>query len=90
MGACSAQATRRVGRASLRGVGSHVVPGWQDGTVDAMPVLAALSDESSEVDVSVTVNAEAVESYDRTWVRNAIRERLEEAGITVEIVLGDD
>jgi hypothetical protein len=57
---------------------------------DAMQVLAALSDESSQVDASVTVNAEANETFDRTWVRNALRERLEEAGIDVEILLGDE
>jgi hypothetical protein len=57
---------------------------------DASQVLVSLSDESSELDVSMVVNARANEEYDRTWVRNAIQERLEEQGVDVEIELGDD
>lgn len=57
---------------------------------DSMQVLSTLSDESETVDVSVSVRATAKESYDQTWVRNAIRERLEEAGIDAEIVLGEE
>jgi hypothetical protein len=58
---------------------------------DSMQVLSTLSDESETVDVSVSVDATAKESYDQTWVRNAIRERLEEAGIdaTVDLVSGE-
>jgi SAM-dependent MidA family methyltransferase len=56
---------------------------------DAMPILATLSDESEQVEVAVTVQAQAKGSYERTWVRNAIRERLEEAGIEAEVTLGD-
>jgi hypothetical protein len=57
---------------------------------DASQVLVSLSDESSELDVSMVVDARATEAYDRTWVRNAIQERLEEQGVDVEIELGDD
>jgi hypothetical protein len=54
---------------------------------DSMQVLSALSDESERLDARVTVSATAKEQYDPTWVRNAVRERLEEAGIDVEISL---
>jgi hypothetical protein len=56
---------------------------------DSMQVLSTLSDESESVDVSLKVDATAKESFDQTWVRNAIRERLEEAGIDAEIELGE-
>jgi hypothetical protein len=57
---------------------------------DSMQVLSALSDESKTLEVSVNVDATAKAEYDQTWVRNAIRERLEEAGIdaTVELSSG--
>ena len=54
---------------------------------DSMQVLSTLSDESETVEVAMTVDATARESYDQTWVRNAIRERLEEAGVDVSVEL---
>ncbi len=56
---------------------------------DSMQVLSTLSDESEQLDAQVTVSARAKEQYDPTWVRNAIRERLEEAGIDVSVELSD-
>jgi hypothetical protein len=57
---------------------------------DSMQVLATLSDESDVLDVAMRVEATAKESFDQTWVRNAIRERLEEAGIDVTADLSSD
>jgi hypothetical protein len=59
---------------------------------DSMQVLSTLSDESETVDVSMSVEASAKDRYDQTWVRNAIRERLEEVGIeaTVELSSSPD
>jgi hypothetical protein len=54
---------------------------------DSMQVLSTLSDESESVEVAMTIDATAKESFDQTWVRNAIRERLEEAGIEVSLDL---
>jgi hypothetical protein len=57
---------------------------------DSMQVLATLSDESEALEVAMRVEATAKESFDQTWVRNAIRERLEEAGIDVTADLSSD
>lgn len=57
---------------------------------DSMQVLATLADEAQSVDIAMTVDATAKESFDQTWVRNAIRERLEEAGIDVTVDLSSD
>jgi hypothetical protein len=58
---------------------------------DALRILPALADESDTMDVSISIAATAKEKYDRTWVRNAVREPLDEAGIDgqVEILEGD-
>jgi hypothetical protein len=55
---------------------------------DAIRILPALSDQSESLEVSMTIWADAEEEFDRTWIRNAIREPLDEAGIEgrVEIV----
>lgn len=52
---------------------------------DALRILPALSDQADTLDVSLTIRAEASEAFDRTWVRNAIREPLEEAGIQARV-----
>jgi hypothetical protein len=59
---------------------------------DALRILPALADESETMDVSITIDAEAKTAFDRTWVRNAVREPLDEAGIDgrVEIIEDDD
>ena len=59
---------------------------------DAMRILPALSDQSESLEVSMTIWADAEVEFDRTWIRNAIREPLDEAGIEgrVEIVGDDD
>lgn len=57
---------------------------------DSMQVLSTLSDESETLDVSMNVDATAKAGYDQTWVRNAIRERLEEAGIEATVELSSD
>lgn len=58
---------------------------------DALRILPALADESETMDVSISIAARAKDKYDRTWVRNAVREPLDEAGIEgrVEIVESD-
>jgi hypothetical protein len=55
---------------------------------DAIRILPALSDQSESLEVSMTIWADAAGEFDRTWIRNAIREPLDEAGIEgrVEIV----
>jgi hypothetical protein len=57
---------------------------------DSMQVLSTLSDESEIVDAWIKIDATAKDNYDRTWVRNAIRERLEEAGIDATVELSAD
>jgi hypothetical protein len=54
---------------------------------DALRILTALSDHSAEMQVTVTVRADAKDTFERTWVRNAIREPLEEAGTEATIDL---
>jgi hypothetical protein len=54
---------------------------------DSMQILSTLSDESETVEVSMNVDATAKDNYDQTWVRNVIRERLEEAGIEAKVEL---
>jgi len=57
---------------------------------DAIRILPALSDQSESLDVSMTIWADAAGEFDRTWIRNAIREPLEEAGIEGRIeIVGD-
>jgi hypothetical protein len=43
------------------------------------------------MDVSISIEATAKGTYDRTWLRNAVREPLDEAGIEghVEVADGD-
>jgi hypothetical protein len=55
---------------------------------DAIRILPALSDQSESLDVSMRIWADAAGEFDRAWIRNAIREPLDEAGIEgrVEIV----
>jgi hypothetical protein len=48
---------------------------------EALQILPALADESQTLDVSITISAIAKDKYDRTWIRNAVREPLDEAGI---------
>jgi hypothetical protein len=54
---------------------------------DALRILTALSDHSEEMQVTVKVRADAKDTFERTWVRNAIREPLEEAGTEANIDL---
>lgn len=44
------------------------------------------------MDVSISVEARAKTAFDRTWLRNAVREPLDEAGIEgrIEIIEDDD
>jgi hypothetical protein len=58
---------------------------------DALRILPALADESETMDVSIRIAATAKGTYDRAWIRNAVREPLDEAGIEgrVEILDGD-
>jgi len=58
---------------------------------DALRILPALADESETMDVSISIAAKAKGEYDRTWIRNAVREPLDEAGIEgrVEILDSD-
>ena len=57
---------------------------------DAIRILPALSDQSKSLDVAVTIWADAEGEFDRTWIRNAIREPLDEAGIEGRVeVVGD-
>jgi hypothetical protein len=57
---------------------------------DALRILPALSDRSETLEIALTVEAEASEDFDQTWVRNAIREPLEEAGIEADVVVEGD
>jgi hypothetical protein len=54
---------------------------------DALRILTALSDQAQDMEVTVRVRADAKETFERTWVRNAIREPLEEAGTEANIDL---
>lgn len=54
---------------------------------DALRILTAVSDQAQEMEVTVRVQAEAKDTFERTWVRNAIREPLEEAGTEANIDL---
>jgi hypothetical protein len=58
---------------------------------DALRILPALADESETMDVSISIAATAKDKYDRTWIRNAVREPLDEAGIEgrIEVIDGD-
>jgi hypothetical protein len=59
---------------------------------DAVRILPALSDQAETLDLEMTIHAEASDGFDQTWVRNAIREPLDEAGIEarVEVSSSDD
>jgi hypothetical protein len=57
---------------------------------DALRILPALADESEILDVSITIAATAKKTFDRTWVRNAVREPLDEAGIDGEVTILED
>lgn len=57
---------------------------------DALRILPAISDQAETLDVSLVIRAEAAESFDKTWVRNAIREPLEEARIEGRIEIVDE
>jgi hypothetical protein len=57
---------------------------------DALRILPALADESETLDVSISIAATAKRSFDRTWVRNAVREPLDEAGIDGQVEILDD
>ena len=54
---------------------------------DALQILPALADESETMDISVSIAARAKDQFDRTWVRNAVREPLDEAGIEGRVEL---
>jgi hypothetical protein len=57
---------------------------------DAIRILPALSDQSESLDISMTIWADAEGEFDRTWIRNAIREPLDEAGIEGRVeIIGD-
>jgi predicted AAA+ superfamily ATPase len=55
---------------------------------NALRILSAISDHSEAMDVDVTIVADAKEDFDRSWVRNAVSEPLDEVGVdsTVDIV----
>jgi hypothetical protein len=56
---------------------------------DALRILPALADESESLEVSIKIAAKAKDKYDTTWIRNAVREPLDEAGIDGRVELID-
>jgi hypothetical protein len=50
----------------------------------ALPALQNLADRAERFDVLIEVDAEGHEPFDRGWLRNAVREHLDEAGIDAE------
>jgi hypothetical protein len=53
----------------------------------ALTMLPAIAERSSSLAISVDIDATAEESFDATWVRNAVHEPLDEAGIDAHITL---
>lgn len=52
-----------------------------------LPALQNLADRSSEFAAKVEVEVRARESFDRAWIRNAVEEHLDEAGVHGQIEL---
>jgi hypothetical protein len=52
-----------------------------------MPGLQNLADRSKRIVVRLDVDANAADTYDRAWFRNAVEEHLEEAGVENEVDL---
>jgi hypothetical protein len=50
-----------------------------------MPGLQNLADRSKRIVVRLDVDAEAVDGFDRDWLRNAVEEHLDEAGVESEV-----
>lgn len=48
-----------------------------------LPALQNLADNSSSVHIHLTLEAEAKDKFERTWLRNAVEEHLDEAGIDI-------
>jgi hypothetical protein len=57
---------------------------------DVLKMLPTLADESERLQLTATIEAEAKERFDRSWVRNVVEEPLEEADTRDrQIELGD-
>ena len=79
------------GRAAIRGQRLRVeLRAGKTEVFDALRILPALSDRSETLEITLRVDAEASDDFDQTWVRNAIREPLEEAGIKADVVVEGD
>jgi hypothetical protein len=57
---------------------------------DALRILPALADESETLDVSISIAARAKDNFDQAWIRNAVREPLDEAGIQGHVQIDGD
>jgi hypothetical protein len=53
----------------------------------ALPALQNLADRSAAFAAAVDVEAESKEAFDRAWLRNAVEEHLDEAGLDAETSL---
>jgi hypothetical protein len=52
-----------------------------------LPALQMLADKASRFVARLEIKADSPEPFDRTWLRNAVEEHLEEAGVETEIEL---
>jgi hypothetical protein len=53
-------------------------------------MLTNLADRSDQLRVQMDIDAEAAELFDPAWIRNAVREPLEESGASDAVVTGDE
>ena len=54
---------------------------------DVLRMLPTLVDEAESVQMTATIEAEAQEGFERSWIRNVVEEPLEEAGVRADIQL---
>lgn len=55
-----------------------------------LAMLPTLSDASESLELSATIDAEAKERFERTWIRNVVQEPLEEAGAEADVRLTEE
>ncbi|MGH3005452.1 MAG: ATP-binding protein [Gaiellaceae bacterium] len=56
---------------------------------DVLKMLPTLADESESLRLTATVEAEALDRYDQTWIRNVVEEPLGEAGAVADVELSE-